>query len=123
VPAVTTSEQVQGWCDAYIEAWRSYDAAAIGELFASDGTYAYHPYDEPLRGREAIVENWLRDRDEPGAWEASYAPAMLDGDRAIVTGETSYTNGRRFSNLWVLAFDDDGRCREFVEWFMEHPRN
>jgi hypothetical protein len=39
-----------------------------------------------------------------------------------VTGETSYTNGRRFSNLWVLAFDGDGRCSEFVEWFMEHRR-
>jgi hypothetical protein len=118
---VTTAERVQAWCDAYVEAWRSYDANAIGELFAADATYAYHPYDEPLRGREAIVESWLGDRDEPGSWEASYAPTMLDGDRAIVTGETSYTNGRRFSNLWVLAFDDDGRCREFVEWYVEHP--
>jgi SnoaL-like domain len=122
VPAVTTTERVQAWCDAYIEAWRSYDAGAIGELFAADASYAYHPYDEPLRGREAIVESWLDDRDEPGSWEASYAPTMLEGDRAIVTGETGYSNGRRFSNLWVLAFDDDGRCRDFVEWFIEHPR-
>jgi ketosteroid isomerase-like protein len=122
VPPVITTERVQAWCDAYVEAWRSYDANAIGELFAADARYAYHPYDEPLRGREAIVESWLDDRDDPGSWEASYAPSMLDGDRAIVTGETSYSNGRRFSNLWVLAFDEDGRCREFVEWFIEHPR-
>jgi ketosteroid isomerase-like protein len=122
VPPVTTTERVQAWCDAYVEAWRSYDATAIGELFATDASYAYHPYDDPLRGREAIVESWLGDRDEPGSWEARYAPSMVDADRAIVTGETSYANGRRFSNLWVLVFDDDGRCREFVEWFMEHPR-
>jgi ketosteroid isomerase-like protein len=118
-----TRDDVQAWLDRYVEAWRSYDAAAIGELFSEDALYAYHPYDaEPLRGRAAIVESWLGDRDEPGSWEARYEPSLLDGDRAIVTGETSYATGRRFSNLWVLAFDDDGRCREFVEWFMEHPR-
>jgi ketosteroid isomerase-like protein len=122
VPAVTATEQVQAWCDAYVEAWRSYDPAAIGELFATDAAYAYQPYDEPLRGREAIVASWLDDRDEPGSWEAAYAPTLIEGDRAIVTGETRYADGRVFSNLWVVAFDDDGRCREFVEWFVEHPR-
>jgi hypothetical protein len=122
LPGVPTREQVQAWCDAYVEAWRSYEPQAIGDLFSAEATYAYHPYDDPLRGREAIVSNWLGDRDEPGSWEASYAPLLIDGDRAIVTGATSYTNGRRFSNLWVLAFDGDGRCSDFVEWFMEQPR-
>jgi SnoaL-like domain len=122
LPRVIGRERVQAWCDAYVEAWRSYEPSAIGELFSAEATYAYHPYDEPLRGRDAIIESWLADRDEPGSWEASYAPELIDADRAIVTGETAYANGRRFSNLWVLAFDEDGRCREFVEWFMEQPR-
>jgi ketosteroid isomerase-like protein len=116
-----TREQVQTWLDAYIEAWRSYDADAIGALLSEDATYAYHPYDEPERGRETIVSNWLGDRDEPGSWEASYAPLLIDGDRAVATGETRYSDGRTFSNLFVMRFDDEGRCREFVEWFMEHP--
>jgi ketosteroid isomerase-like protein len=122
LPAVPTREQVQAWCDAYVEAWRTYDEAAIGALFTEDATYAYHPYDEALRGREAIASSWLGDRDEPGSWEARYAPLLIEDDRAIVTGETSYTNGRRFSNLWVLDFDDVRRCSAFVEWFMEQPR-
>ena len=65
-----TSEQVQEWLDAYVAAWRSYDHAAIGALFADDATYAYHPWDEPLRGREAIVASWLADRDalRNGVW-------------------------------------------------------
>jgi len=119
---VRTSEHVQQWCDAYIEAWRSYDPDQIGALFSVDASYAYHPYDEPLHGRDAVVASWLDDRDEPGTWEARYSPLMLDGDRAIVTGETLYASGRRFSNLWVLEFDQDGACRNFVEWFMEQPR-
>jgi SnoaL-like protein len=119
---VTTRERVQAWCDAYVEAWRSYEPSAIDDLFTAAATYAYHPYDEPLRGSEAIVSSWVGDRDEPGSWEASYSPLLIEGDRAIVIGETAYTNGRRFSNLWVITFDGDGRCSDFVEWFMEHPR-
>jgi hypothetical protein len=81
----------------------------------------YHPYDdEPIRGRDAIVAAWLGDRDEPGSWEASYAPSLIEGDRAIATGETRYQNGRVFSNLFALTFDADGHCTRFVEWFMEH---
>jgi hypothetical protein len=33
----------------------------------------------------------------------------------------TYRNGRRFSNLYVLRFDEAGRCAEFVEWFVEQP--
>lgn len=116
-------ERVQTWLDAYVEAWRTYDGDAIGELFGTDATYAYHPYDEPLRGRDAIVASWLSERDEPGSWEASYRPLMVQGDRAVATGETRYADGRTFSNLYVLRFDDDGRCVEFVEWYLEQPRS
>jgi ketosteroid isomerase-like protein len=116
-----TRERVQAWLDAYVEAWHSYDLDAIGALFSESAEYRYHPYDEPLRGRQAIVDDWLSDRDEPGSWEAAYAPLLVEGDTAVATGETRYAEGRRFSNLFVLAFDGDGRCREFTEWYMEHP--
>ena len=115
-----TREQVQAWLDAYVEAWRSYDPEAIGALFSADATYRYRPYQEPVRGRDAIVAAWDDDRDEPGSWDAEYAPSLIAGERVIVTGETRYTSGRTFSNLWELTFDDDGRCRDFVEWYMEH---
>jgi ketosteroid isomerase-like protein len=119
---VLTREQVQAWLDAYIQAWRSYDEDAIRDLFAEDATHAYHPYDEPLRGRDAIAASWLGERDEVGSWEASYAPSLIEGDRAIASGETRYLkDGRVFSNLFELEFDADGRCARFVEWFMEHP--
>jgi hypothetical protein len=119
---VPTTEQLQAWLDAYVAAWRGYDRRTIGELFSEDATYAYHPYDEPLRGRDAIAADWLRDPDEPDSWEARYRPLLIDGDRAAATGETRYTDGLVFSNLFLLRFDADGRCSEFVEWFMEQPR-
>jgi ketosteroid isomerase-like protein len=119
---VITPAALQAWLDAYVEAWRTYDRGAIAELFSADATYAYHPYDaEPLRGREAIARSWLEEPDESGSWEAAYRPQLIDGDRALATGETRYAGGRTFSNAFVLRFDPDGRCSEFVEWFMEHP--
>ena len=70
--------------------------ASIGALFAEDATYAYHPYDEGdevVRGRQAIVADWLAERDEPGTWEASYRPLVVEGQRAVAEGTTSYANG------------------------------
>jgi hypothetical protein len=29
---------------------------------------------------------------------------------------------RVFHNVFVLNFDDDGRCREYREWYMLQPR-
>jgi SnoaL-like protein len=116
-----TRERLQAWLDAYVAAWRSYDRDAIADLFAAGATYRYHPYDDPEQGRDAIVEDWLEDPDEPGSWEAGYEPLLVEGDRAIATGETRYADGQTFSNLFVLEFDGEGRCHSFTEWFMEQP--
>lgn len=118
-----THADLQAWLDAYVAAWRSYDPDAIGALFTEDATYAYHPWDTGdalLRGRDAIVADWRLDPDEPGSWEAEYVPQLIDGDRATAVGETRYDDGKTYDNLWVLRFDD-GRCAEFVEWYMARP--
>jgi ketosteroid isomerase-like protein len=121
-----TREQVQVWLDAYVAAWRSNDAATIGELFAEDATYRYQPYRDPVVGREAIVADWLEEPDEAGSWEAHYEPYAVDGDRAVAVGESRYLKAdgsleTLFYNVWLLRFDGDGRCTEFVEYWRELP--
>lgn len=86
--------QVQRWLDDYIAAWGSYDEDAILALFTPEATYAYHPYDEPVQGASAIAASWLEDPDEARSWQASYAPALIEGNAAIVKGETRYADGR-----------------------------
>jgi hypothetical protein len=119
-------ESVQAWLDKYVEAWRTYDASKIGVLFAEDALYFYNPFDEqtPVRGREAIVANWLKERDDPNLWEASYAPVAVEGNVGVAQGRTRYlrsdrTVDREFANIFVLKFDDAGRCTRFTEYFME----
>jgi SnoaL-like protein len=122
-----THDEVQHWLDAYSAAWDSYDPAAIAELFAADATSKYHPYDlEPTRGREAIVADWLENRDDVGTYEGRYEPYAVDGDRAVAIGESRYRNAdgtprTMYYNVFLLRFDEEGRCAEFTEYYMELP--
>lgn len=121
---------VQRWLDAYVAAWKSYDRAAIEALFSDDVVYRYHPYDEPIRGRDAVVASWLGEddnaddssRDEPGTYDAAYAPAAVDGDVAVAVGASTYTQPEAvYDNCFLMRFDADGRCSEFTEFFMKRP--
>ena len=98
----------QAGLDAYVEAWKSYDRAAVEALFAEDATYRYHPYDpdnETLRGRKAIVSSWLEpegnasDRDAPGTYDARYEVYAVDGDRVVAVGWSSYFSDASQSTL------------------------
>jgi ketosteroid isomerase-like protein len=126
---------VQTWLDRYVEAWKTYDRGEIEGLFAESVSYRYHPYDDPVRGREAVVRAWLGEgsqdvassRDEPGTFDASYAPVAVDGDVAVAAGTSTYRNepggpvDSVYDNCFVIRFDAEGRCREFTEWFMKRP--
>jgi len=111
-----------GWLDRYVIAWKSYDPQAIGDLFAADAEYRYHPKDEPVVGRDAIVESWLEDRDEPGRFDGEYEPLAIDGDVCIASGWSRYFDASgalddEYWNVYVCRFDEQGRCRDFVEYW------
>ena len=128
-------EAVQVWLDRYVAAWLSYDRDAIADLFSEDVSYRYHPYDEPIVGRDAVVASWLGEgdeagastRDAPGTYDASYAPVAVDGDVAVATGTSSYRDEaggpvtKIYENCYLMRFDDAGRCREFTEYYMKRP--
>jgi hypothetical protein len=119
-------DRVSEWLAGYQEAWRTYDPAAIGALFSENAAYRYHPYDEPLRGRDAIVASWLEDPDVRGTYEGDYQPLVVAGDTAIATGTSTYREADGsvegiYDNCFILRFDSEGRCREFTEWFMRRP--
>ena len=128
---------VQAWLDRYVEAWKSYAPDQIASLFAADATYRYHPYDsddDVVRGRDAIVRDWLEPdgnastRDVPGTYDGQYEPYAVDGDRAVAIGWSRYWSDasrakleRTYDNVYLLRFDGDGRCTEFTELFMKRP--
>ena len=63
------TQAVAAWLDGYSQAWGTYDPEQIGALFSEDAVYYYDPFSEPGGGRDAIVPDWRKDRDEAGTYE------------------------------------------------------
>jgi len=127
-------KNAQAWLNRYVDAWLSYDADDIAALFSDDVLYRYHPYDEPIVGRDAVVASWRGEdegdsstRDSPGTYEAEYAPVAVDGDTVVATGTSRYRDQpdgpvvRTYDNCFVLRFDRDGRCCAFTEYYLRRP--
>ena len=130
-------EDVDRWLKDYVAAWKSYDRGQIEALFAEDISYRYHPEDDAIEGRAAVVESWLGEgdhadastRDEPGTYDAAYRAVAVDGQVAVATGISSYRESpggpvvRVYDNCFVMQFDSEGRCREFTEWFIQRKKS
>lgn len=119
---------VTAWLAAYVEAWKTYDQKAIGDLFSENASYIDHPYHESVHGREAIVTLWVNNPDPQGTYDGHYEPILIEGDRAVTHGRSLYfeqdgkTLKTEFDNIFVLRFDEQGRCAEYREWYMERPK-
>jgi hypothetical protein len=134
---VTDRGSVQRWLDDYVSAWKTYDREQIAALFSDHVEYRFHPYDEPVRGRDAVVAAWLgegddeaaSERDAPGTYDAEYAPLAVDGDIAVAKGASTYTSEPGgpvtavYDNCFLIRFDAEGRCAAFTEYFMKRPQS
>jgi hypothetical protein len=117
--------EFRDWLDRYVAAWKTYDPRTIGDLFSEAAEYRYHPQDEPVRGRDQIVAGWLEGRDDPGTYDAKYEPLAIDGENHVATGWSRYFNADgtltdEYCNIYLCRFDDQGRCREFTEWWIRN---
>jgi len=109
------------WVALYRRAWETNEPDDIRAVFTEDATYKSKPYDEePERGIDEIVDAWIDNRDEVGDWTFESTVLGTDGDLAFIQGVTDYRAAGRllYHNLWVVRLADDGRAREFTEWYM-----
>jgi hypothetical protein len=123
-----TKETVVAWLRSYPQAWETYDPDTIAGPFTEDATYSYHPFEEPVRGRLAIVASWLDGKDPPGTYEGRYEPIAVEGDLAVANGRSRYFKDaskselvREYDNLFLIRLDGEGRCRSLLEWYMGRP--
>ena len=124
-----SNEAVALWLRNYVDAWKSYDPEAIRALFSENAHYYYGPFDKPLEGREAIVADWLKHRDKAGTYSGDYRMVASNGNLVVTNGRSTYfaddgtTPVRLYDNIFVLEFDDTGRCSLFKEWYIPDPKN
>ncbi|MBA2391508.1 MAG: nuclear transport factor 2 family protein [Ktedonobacteraceae bacterium] len=123
-----TKTAVSEWLDGYVKAWKTYDKEAIGALFSEDVVYYDAPYQEPVKGRAALVASWLEQPDKAGTYDAHYEPVLIEGDRVVTNGRSQYfeqdgkTLKKEYDNIFLLQFDAQGQCKEYREWYMERPK-
>jgi SnoaL-like protein len=126
-------DHVLRWLNAHDAAWRTADRASIADLFAADAVYHLGPWDAPWRGldgpfrrRDAIATGWLAGDIEGERFSADANGLAIDGARAVVRRRITYFDEdggieSRYDTCGVVDVDDDGRCLEYQEWFVEGP--
>ena len=111
--------QVSRWVDAYEQVWRTVGTDRLAEVFTLDVSYRPSPWKEPIRGLEELARFW--DRAREGADERftmARDVVAVDDKTAVVRLAVDYLEEApgQWRDLWVIEFDDDGRCRSFEEW-------
>lgn len=105
---------LEAWIGHYERAWRSAGTSQLAELFATDATYSMAPFEQPHRGLAAIERLWERERDGPDEeFTLETEIVAVEGDTGVVRGRAP---PRRYRDLWIVRFDEHGRCVAFEEW-------
>ncbi len=114
-----TRGDLTAWLAEYERAWRTAGTAGLDQLFSANATYQLSPYDEPVAGLDAIAAMWERERTGPHErFTMSSEIVAVDRDTAVVRVDVDYPGppAREYRDLWVIEFDDAGRCQAFEEW-------
>jgi SnoaL-like domain len=118
---------LQRWLDDYTRASVVHDPESEAKLFSSDARYWTSPWDEPLSGREAILAFWAKEMGGPKLEDAWCRAVAVGPEVAVAEWWGRYEpepgeDATEYSSLFTLAFDEDGRCSEFKEWYLAKPK-
>jgi ketosteroid isomerase-like protein len=124
--SATDRAAIEGWVAAYRRAWASDDPTDIAALFTEEATYSPAPFAKTWRGRDAIVEEWIRRGDSGAEWAFEHEVLAADGPVGVIRGLTAYaatdkTPETVYSNIWIVNLAGDGRASSFAEWWMQRP--
>jgi len=116
---MATRADVIEWLAEYERAWRTAGTGGIGRLFSDDARYRLDPYEPAIEGLDEIAAMWEREREGPNEqFTMESAIVAVDGDTAVVRLEVHYESppAQEYRDLWILEFDDAGKCKSFEEW-------
>jgi hypothetical protein len=112
-------EQLDQWIDLYERAWRSEGTSLLAELFSSTASYKTAPYEKPFEGLPAIAEMWESERESPDeVFEMTHGIVAVEGLTGVAEVEVFYGDpvAQEYKDIWIIHFDDEGRCDSFEEW-------
>lgn len=110
------------WLDEYGRVWECGDADASVRLYTEDIHYYETPFTEPDVGHEAVRAYCLEAAGTQKNVRFSYEPLAVTGDTGIARWHASFVRVPsgvevELDGVFVLRFQEDGRCRELREWW------
>jgi limonene-1,2-epoxide hydrolase len=114
--------EAQDLLEAYKRAWEARDPDAAVELFSREAEYREDPFEEPLRGANAIRAYW-------NEAAAAQVHVEFDAERIWVSGRTVLASWHaaftrrataqrvRLRGFMTLEVDDHGKVWRFREWW------
>lgn len=110
------------WMEAYKVAWEQLDAVAAANLFAEDGVYAWGPFEEPMRGRDAIRARWAEVTAAQSEVEFGYESLGVVEAGGVARWWCSFNVGTLridLNGIFLVVLTDEGLCSDFREWWNE----
>ena len=120
-------EALNAWLDALGKAWGNQDPDAVAELFTEEATYAWGPFTEPIKGKQAIRRAWQVATRNQARVAFGYEPlAVTEDGRNVARWWASMefvqtSQSVRMEGLCLITLTESGRCSVFREWFNEDP--
>ena len=119
------SADIERWLTDYEKAWSTDSAEAVAGLFTADARYFTAPYRPPLVGVEDLARWWIDQAESTTSWTFERAVIASEGGLHVIRGTVTYPDAPGpggkpavYHNIWLVTLAEDGRAREFVEYWM-----
>jgi hypothetical protein len=117
-----TLDRFAQWMDRYAQASEARDAHGAAALFAPQAEYRETPFAAPLVGQDAIYRYWHEAAQQFRDVDFAYEILAVCGNQGIALWRSQFTSATSdvqamLDGVFVVEFDDQGRCCRFREWW------
>ena len=118
----TQADALATWLEAYEKAWEERDPRAAADLFTEDAVYAWGPFEEPMRGREAIRARWAEVTSAQSNVDFGFEPLGVLDAGGVARWWCSFDVPSlriELNGIFLVVLTEEGLCSDFREWWNE----
>ena len=112
----------KSWLDSYGRAWMQRNPEAAAMLYAADATYRVTPFQEPMTGRQAILDYWTEVARTQEHILFDYEILAVNAEHGIARWWASFVRvppglATKLDGIFLISLSDEGRCASLREWW------
>jgi len=128
VDTMLTLNAFEKWMEMYSKASAENDPQASADLFSLNARFYETPFAEPLIGRDAIYQYWVKGAQTLKDKTSSYEILAMKDNLGIARWQANFMvieSGKRLALdcVFLVEFDESEKCSIFREWWHLHEIN